>query len=138
MLFVSLCFGMLIWEFGRIIASLQLPQRLPPSVTVLPRMPGYSSSMAGADQTTPPRKRWLPRPRFSLRTLVIAALLIGSAAFLYRDWQPWREIAVLQEQPDKALHDDMIHPQTIAVSPDGNYFTTSWRIYDHDREAMRV
>jgi WD40 repeat protein len=38
---------------------------------------------------TAPRKRWLPRLRFSLRTLVILVLLIGSGATLRLHWEPW-------------------------------------------------
>src|SRR4029077_1478729 len=36
-----------------------------------------------------PRKRWLPRLRFSLRTLVVGLLLVGSAVGLWRHWDPW-------------------------------------------------
>ena len=36
-----------------------------------------------------PRQRWLPRPRFSLRTLVIAVLLIASGGGLWWRWEPW-------------------------------------------------
>jgi WD40 repeat protein len=36
-----------------------------------------------------PRKRWLPRLRFSLRTLVILVSLIGSGIGLWLSWPPW-------------------------------------------------
>jgi len=37
-----------------------------------------------------PRKRsWLPRVRYSLRTLVIGVLLIGSGMGLWWKWEPW-------------------------------------------------
>ena len=36
-------------------------------------------------------RRWFPRLRFSLRTLVIAVLLVGSAGGLWWRWEPWAE-----------------------------------------------
>jgi WD40 repeat protein len=36
-----------------------------------------------------PRKRWLPRLRFSLRTLVSITLMIGSGMFLHFRQEPW-------------------------------------------------
>ena len=44
---------------------------------------------AGAPSQPAPHKRWLPRLRFSLRTLVILVLLIGSALTLGTHWKPW-------------------------------------------------
>ena len=41
-----------------------------------------------------PRKRWAFRPRFSLRTLLLGVLLIGSAATLWHHWAPWRKYSV--------------------------------------------
>lgn len=34
-------------------------------------------------------RRWLPRVRYSLRTLLCFVLLIGSAMTLWRQWEPW-------------------------------------------------
>jgi WD40 repeat protein len=36
-----------------------------------------------------PRKRWLPRLRFSLRTLIIFVSLIASAGGVWWRWEPW-------------------------------------------------
>ena len=80
---------------------------------------------ASQSAQSPPHRRGLPRPRFSLLTLLAFVLTGGAGAFLYRDWEPWREVAVVEEQPDKLLHDDMMDVKTVAVSPDGNFFTTS-------------
>lgn len=38
---------------------------------------------------TKPASKWLPRPRFSLRSLLLATLLIGSATTLWWRWEPW-------------------------------------------------
>ena len=44
-----------------------------------------------AAQLVQPRKRWLPRPNFSLRTLVLFTLAAGSFVPIYvRGVQPWR------------------------------------------------
>ena len=80
------------------------------------------------DPAPPPRNpgsRWLPRPRFSLRTLVIAVLLTGSTVFLHRDWAPWCEIGCFAQQAEVGLHDDFIDPNAIAISPNGSFFTAA-------------
>lgn len=58
-----------------------------------------------------PQKRWLPRPRFSLRTLVIAVLLVGSAGGLWWHWEPWVRTLIVSDQEKVA---------SVALSPDGN------------------
>lgn len=35
------------------------------------------------------RRRWLPRPRFSLRTLLLFTLLVGCVGTLWQNWGPW-------------------------------------------------
>ena len=49
-----------------------------------------------------PKRRW--RVQFSLRTLLLATLLLGSSAALWLHWQPWRLQAVIAtgEPPDFA------------------------------------
>src|SRR5262249_38326010 len=42
-----------------------------------------------------PRRRWLPRLRFSLRTLLFFVLLIGSATTLWLHWEPWYRVSTL-------------------------------------------
>ena len=42
--------------------------------------------MAESHSLTPPRRRWL---RYSLRTLLLFVLLIGSAATMWWNWGPW-------------------------------------------------
>src|SRR5207248_6295024 len=95
---------------------------------------------AAAQPLTPriARKRWLPRLRFSLRTLLSLVLTGTAAAFLYRDWAPWREVAVVEEQPIKGLHDDYIDVKTIAISPDGNLFTTAKRFPSDDGDEWKA
>src|SRR5436853_405094 len=54
--------------------------------------------------------RWLPRFRFSLRTLLLAVLLIGSGTTLWWNWEPWvleRRIASRHAQ--------------VSFSPDGKF-----------------
>ena len=52
----------------------------------------------------------LPRPKFSLRSLVLATLLIASAALLYRDWEPW--------QLDYVVKGNHAHLEYVSFSPD--------------------
>src|SRR5579862_4527685 len=96
----------------------------------------YATAMPSAPDPAPPtpkpRKRWLPRLRFSLRTLVALVLTVGATAFLYRDWEPWREVAVVEEQPNVELPImDTLETQSIAISPDGEFFTTAQRLPDN-------
>ena len=44
--------------------------------------------MDNASTTTTKRRRWLPR--FSLRTLLLSSLLIGSGTTLWWHWEPWQ------------------------------------------------
>jgi len=53
--------------------------------------------MAESPSLTPPRRRWL---RFSLRTLLLFVLLIGSAATLWWNWGPWT-VAFSVEAPGR-------------------------------------
>jgi len=68
----------------------------------------------------PPRKRrWF---RFSLRTLVVAVLLAGSAMGLWWRWEPWvLEWHVTRWQERK---DGGVFAPKIAVSRDGSRFIT--------------
>jgi WD40 repeat protein len=76
------------------------------------------------------RKRWLPWLQFSLRTLVIVALLIGSAMTVWRRREPWViEMKIGAEHPPKPAgpYDDLIGTfneraiHAAIYSPRGNY-----------------
>src|SRR5687768_5138819 len=45
-------------------------------------------------EATNPRRRWMPR--FSLLTLLLTVLLIGSTATLWRHWDAWYCVKVLE------------------------------------------
>jgi WD40 repeat protein len=62
------------------------------------------------------RRTWL---RFSLRTLLLTVLLIGSATTLFKHWEPWY-VAVRIEQPNGAYE---AH-EFFAFSPDSRHFVT--------------
>jgi WD40 repeat protein len=79
-----------------------------------------------------------PRLRFSLRTLLLIVLTFGSGVFLYRDWNPWQEIAEVREQPLRLLHDDSIDAQTVVISPDGEFFTTATRAGWDETAELRI
>ena len=56
-----------------------------------------------------PRRWWIPRVRFSLRTLLLIVLLIASCATLWWNWEPWRIAAILApegEVRDACYSDD--------------------------------
>src|SRR5438128_2650661 len=38
-----------------------------------------------------------PRPRFSLRSLLLGVLMLASAATVWRNWQPWRLAFTIRE-----------------------------------------
>ena len=44
--------------------------------------------------TTTAKRRW--RPRFSLRTLLLCTLLVGSGTTLWWHWEPWNELNTLE------------------------------------------
>ena len=46
----------------------------------------------------PKKRRWLPRPRFSLQTLLLGVLLVSSGYGLWFRWAPWvhmRELSTI-------------------------------------------
>ena len=49
------------------------------------------------------RRRWLPHMRFSLRTLVLTVLLIGSGGTLWWNWGPWGVAFTVEES--NVIHD---------------------------------
>ena len=64
--------------------------------------------------TTTAKRRW--RPRFSLRTLLLCTLLVGSGTTLWWHWEPWR----LERQLACANHSNRF-----CLSPDGSLAATS-------------
>ncbi|MGD0091196.1 MAG: hypothetical protein ABSE73_14865 [Planctomycetota bacterium] len=80
-------------------------------------------------QTKPPparRRRWLPRLRFSLQTLVIGVLLIGSGMGLGWKWEPWHVVAIFGDLANEAInvwnpHTDE-HFQNVAFAMDSSKF----------------
>ncbi|HLX60624.1 MAG TPA: hypothetical protein VKX17_05020 [Planctomycetota bacterium] len=62
--------------------------------------------MTESPSLTPPRRRWL---RFSLRTLLLCVLLIGSSATLWWNWGPWLPEFVLRSPPDLVQADLLRH-----------------------------
>ena len=48
-------------------------------------------------------RRWLPSLRFSLRTLLIFMLLIGSGTTLWLNWSPWALERVLSAPPNESI-----------------------------------
>ncbi|HEY3324268.1 MAG TPA: hypothetical protein VGP72_27705 [Planctomycetota bacterium] len=67
------------------------------------------TTMAAPIQPAPVKRRWLPRLRFSLRTLIIGVLMVGSAGGLWWRWPTWRldrvvfppEMVYKPQHPDK-------------------------------------
>ena len=47
----------------------------------------------------PKRRRWLPRIRYSLRTLLIFTLLAGSGMGLWFRWEPWAFSEIYEKSP---------------------------------------
>jgi len=72
-----------------------------------------------------PKRRWLPRIRFSLRTLLFVVLLIGSGTALWLHWNPWRLVRELQ-MPKQIIN-------CAEFSPDGRYIVTP-----HDDKLARI
>src|SRR5260370_7588398 len=71
------------------------------------------------------RRRWFPR--FSLLTLLVAVMLVGSGMMLWWHWEPWVLEHVLRGHSDKVI--------SATFSPDGRQIATvSWdataRIWD--------
>ena len=62
---------------------------------------------------TGPRLRWLPRPRFSLRSLLFAVLLLGSAGGLRAKWEPW--VLERRVHPDGPVSDLICSPNGASV-----------------------
>jgi WD40 repeat protein len=63
-----------------------------------------------------PKRRWLSRLRFSLRTLLCFILLVGSAIALWKHWAPWRVERMLSGHTQYVSHG--------FFSPDGNRAAT--------------
>ncbi len=78
------------------------------------------------------KRRWFPRVRFSLRTLLLFVLLIASGGTLWWNWGPWRVSRVLPEQSNEI--------KTAAISADGSWVMTTFdsvgRIQGAKRRAV--
>jgi len=78
-----------------------------------------------------PKRRWF---RFSLRTLILAILLIGSGATLWHHWEPWVLERTLYGHTDEVC--------SASFSPDGNHILTKGddrtaRLWETDTGAIR-
>jgi WD40 repeat protein len=80
--------------------------------------------MAETQTQGPRRWYWRFRPRFSLRTLLLAVLLIGSAATLHHRWEPWYTVRVL------GGHEGAV--KRVEFSRDGEHILTYARGGDYD------
>lgn len=77
---------------------------------------------APADRAASPptgrtKRRWLPRLRFSLGTLIIGVLLIGSAGGLGYTWSPW--------YVEQVIKDHTREVRSLCFSPDGRFVLSS-------------
>ncbi|HEY3323325.1 MAG TPA: hypothetical protein VGP72_22915 [Planctomycetota bacterium] len=95
---------------------------------------------AAPAQTTPRKRRWLPRLRFSLRTLIIFVLLVGSAGGLWWRWEPWYLNAALSEEisahpaASLSLRDRLTAPDSVRaiLYEDGSL----WNVRNHELQPL--
>ncbi len=73
----------------------------------------------------------LPRPKFSLRTLVIFPLLVTSAVALWLHWEPWYSLGDIRVLADSQ---DEIRKQGAHFAKDGAHLVT--RTWDGGKRAV--
>jgi WD40 repeat protein len=81
-----------------------------------------NSAETSTPQATRSKTGRMLRPRFTLRTLLIAVLLIGSGTTLWWHWRPW--VQILQVDGHDAGN------QAVAFSPDGRWILSNGQAND--------